>query len=59
MTKEEAIERMCRLMATVQAHLGWEHADCFCSDVEWLGIGQAIEWLEKLVAETIAKERSS
>lgn len=64
MTRDEAIARLCRLMADVNAELtGWDSAaDCVCEAAKlkdparYRNDGVSIEWIETVVRDRLKVE---
>lgn len=69
---KDAIERLCKLQGVVTEHIGYEYAaDCFCGGGGFWGAkdydgtfkngyrndGAALEYIEKAVAEKMARDR--
>lgn len=71
MTRQEALERLCKLTEKAFDHIGHSHAtDCFCGKggfhrdgrvpdwTSYLNDGAAIEFIEAAVSAHIERERS-
>lgn len=64
MTREKAIERLCKLQCSLATHVGLHYtADCFCENgyhtntriKNYLNDGHAIAFIEEAVAEKLER----